>query len=135
MGRQSYAMFRLPVSVEDAPARKTPFYDLWTATPCGASNPRRCECRPRRRSNRICPSRFRLIYWHEAYETATPSDTSNPIHAERKETERRCLARACAGRIEERAHTSFRRILLACVEFCRRREGAVSVCRFPPSRE
>lgn len=35
MGRQSYAMFRFPVSVEDAPARKTPFYDLWTATPCG----------------------------------------------------------------------------------------------------
>lgn len=30
-------MFRFPVSVEDAPARKTPFYDLWTATLCGAS--------------------------------------------------------------------------------------------------
>ena len=25
MGRQPYAMFRFPVSVEDAPARKTPF--------------------------------------------------------------------------------------------------------------
>ena len=30
-----------------------PVWPLWRATPCGASNPQRCEYNPRRRSKRI----------------------------------------------------------------------------------
>ena len=82
------------------------------------------------RVSTIGTARFRLVYWHEVYETATPSGTSNrcdlgTIRAERKETERARVDSRLRGndggmpRARVRAHTNFCWILLDSVDFCR----------------